>query len=61
MPTRIKRPFSPPQTCLWLKPKPRLRIAGNLLTYTLLAVNAGPANAQNVILTDRLPAGRLST
>ncbi len=32
-------------------------IAGDLLTYTLLAVNAGPADAQNVILTDRLPAG----
>ena len=30
---------------------------GDLLTYTLLAVNSGPADAQNVILTDRLPAG----
>ncbi len=58
MPTRIKHPFSPPQTCLWLKPEaPPPYRRGICLPIPLLAVNAGPADAQNVILTDRLPAG----
>ena len=32
-------------------------IAGNLLTYTLAVSNAGPSDAQNVQVTDTLPAG----
>jgi uncharacterized repeat protein (TIGR01451 family) len=31
--------------------------AGNQLTYTITATNAGPSTAQNVLLTDTLPAG----
>jgi uncharacterized repeat protein (TIGR01451 family) len=31
--------------------------AGATITYTLLISNAGPATAQNVVLTDTLPAG----
>ncbi|WP_186315664.1 DUF11 domain-containing protein [Catellatospora sichuanensis] len=32
-------------------------IAGNKLTYTLTAANAGPSDAQVTVLTDTLPAG----
>ena len=32
-------------------------VAGNFLTYTLTVSNAGPDDAQNVILTDTLPGG----
>ncbi|MEU8075206.1 hypothetical protein AB0B31_07125 [Catellatospora citrea] len=31
--------------------------AGEQLKYTIVAVNAGPSNAENVVLTDTLPAG----
>jgi uncharacterized repeat protein (TIGR01451 family) len=32
-------------------------IAGNLLTYTMVATNAGPSAALNLMITDPLPAG----
>jgi uncharacterized repeat protein (TIGR01451 family) len=32
-------------------------LAGNKVTYTITASNAGPSTAQNVTLTDTLPAG----
>lgn len=32
-------------------------IAGNLLTYTITVTNAGPSTAQNVKITDPIPAG----
>src|SRR5262249_15441674 len=31
-------------------------VAGNILTYTITLVNAGPSDAQDVTLTDTLPA-----
>ena len=31
-------------------------IAGELLTYTIVVSNAGPSDAQNVVLTDNIPA-----
>ncbi|MCL1918088.1 MAG: isopeptide-forming domain-containing fimbrial protein [Peptococcaceae bacterium] len=36
---------------------PAQATAGGLVTYTLVVSNAGPSDAQNVILTDGLPAG----
>jgi len=32
-------------------------VAGNILTYTVTVSNAGPSDAQNVVVTDTLPAG----
>jgi len=32
-------------------------VAGNILTYTVRVSNAGPSDAQNVVVTDTLPAG----
>lgn len=36
---------------------PSPAVAGNIITYTLTAANAGPDPAQNVTVTDALPAG----
>ncbi|MFD0590920.1 DUF6923 family protein [Paenibacillus sp. GCM10027627] len=36
-------------------------LAGNLLTYTIDIANAGPSDAQNVTLTDAIPAALLGT
>ncbi len=35
---------------------PAVAAPGGLLTYTLLVTNAGPSDAQNVVVTDTLPA-----
>ena len=50
-------PSSPTPTSASPRPTTSTGVAGTGLTYTIEVSNAGPSDAQNVVVTDTLPAG----